>query len=148
MNIFISMFTAVISTAGFGLFFRIKPNRIPFAALGGLIAWSIKNAAAYAGLQIFFAAFMATAALVVYSEIMARVLKTPANIILIPSIVPLLPGQQLYYTMQSVIEGDLRSAYTFGVPVLQNILGIGVGILIAMFFCYKIIEIKYKPPRR
>ena len=141
MNIFISMLTAVISTAGFGLFFRIKPNRIPFAALGGLIAWSIKNAAAYAGLQIFFAAFMATAALVVYSEIMARVLKTPANIILIP-------GQQLYYTMQSVIEGDLRSAYTFGVPVLQNILGIGVGILIAMFFCYKIIEIKYKPPRR
>ena len=100
------------------------------------------------GASNIFCGVMATAALVVYSEIMARVLKTPANIILIPSIVPLLPGQQLYYTMQSVIEGDLRSAYTFGVPVLQNILGIGVGILIAMFFCYKIIEIKYKPPRR
>lgn len=148
MNIFIDMLTAVISTAGFGIFFRIKPKRIPFAALGGFIAWIIKTVAVYSELRIFFTAFIATSALVIYSEIMARVLKAPANVILIPSIVPLLPGQQLYYMMQSIIEGNLKNAYDYGVPVLQNILGIGVGILLSMFFCYRIIEkIKHKPPR-
>lgn len=142
-NVFIRALTAVMSAAGFGIYFRIKPKRLPFAALGGLLAWGIYTAAEVSGIQIFFSSFIATAALVAYSEIMARILKAPANITLIPSIVPLLPGRLLYYTMQSVTEGRLADAYSFGVPVLQNLLGISVGILLAMFFCYKIIEIKY-----
>ena len=140
MSGWIGMITAVLSSVGFGIYFRVKPGKLPFAAIGGLLAWGISTAASAAGFRVLFGTFFATAAIVIYSEIMARVLKAPANTVLIPSVISLLPGQWLYYMMKALMSGDLNNAYACGILVVQNVLGIGMGILLAMFFYYQIIR--------
>ena len=140
MSKFISLITAVISSFGFGIYFKVNLKKLPFIALGGFLGWFVYNVSIYAGAKIFFSAMLATASLVVYSEILARVLKAPANTVLIPSIVPLLPGRWLYEMMSCIISGNLQTAFTCGATVLQTILGISVGILLAMFVFYRLIR--------
>ncbi len=140
MNIFLSLITAVISSFGFGIYFKVNPKRLPYIASGGLLGWLVYNLSIYGGFKIFFSSMLATAALVMYSEILARILKAPANTVLIPSIVPLLPGRWLYKMISCLIANDLQIAFECGATVAQTILGIGVGILLAMFVFYKCIR--------
>lgn len=49
-----------------------------------------------------------------WSEGMARVRKAPANIFMIPGIIPLLPGGALYYTMSALIGGDMDTVMLKG----------------------------------
>ena len=42
----------------------------------------------------------------IYSEIWARVLKTPATTILMPTVIPLIPGGSLYYAMDAALRHD------------------------------------------
>ena len=40
------------------------------------------------------------------SEVTARLIKTPVILLLVPMLIPEIPGGDLYYTMYSLIEGD------------------------------------------
>ena len=43
--------------------------------------------------------FVVAILITIYSEIWARVLKTPATTILMPTVIPLIPGGSLYYAI-------------------------------------------------
>ncbi len=47
-----------------------------------------------------------------WSELMARKLKAPTNIFMIPGIIPLLPGGTLYYTMEAMLQKKQENIYT------------------------------------
>ena len=66
----------------------------------------------------------------VYAEIMARLLKTPTTTFLITSLIPLIPGGSLYYTMTSVFEGDLLHFLDKGVYTLQLAVALALGIVL------------------
>lgn len=57
--------------------------------------------------------------------------KAPANIFMIPGIIPLLPGGALYYTMSALIGGDMDTVMLKGKETGLMALGIVVGILVA-----------------
>ena len=59
--------------------------------------------------NVFLSALVASMGVCLWSEGMARVRKAPANIFMIPGIIPLLPGGALYYTMSALIGGDMDS---------------------------------------
>ena len=130
----IQLLTSLIGSRGFGILFNIRGKRLAAAALGGLFSW---------GLFLFLSRFIASdtinyfivaAVISLYSEIMARVLKTPATPIATTSLIPLIPGGSLYYTMASALQSDLGGFLEKAVSTLRlaGVLALGVIIVTAM----------------
>lgn len=122
----------LIGTAAFALIFRIRLRMLPFAALGGFLAWLVwRMTSDFLFFNAFtsnlFAALCATA----YSEILARILKTPSTVFLTPSILPLVPGATIYSTLVALVDGDHVGFTHYGAMTLQVGVGIAAGIIIA-----------------
>ncbi len=123
--------TAFLGSLGFSILFNIRGRKIWYAASGGMLSWATYL---LGGLwlgsemtQYFIAAIIVT----IYSEICARIEKTPATIFLTATIIPLVPGQALYYTMSYAVNGLLgefaaNASYTVGIAV-----AIAAGIMAA-----------------
>ncbi len=81
-----------------------------------------------------------------YAELLARLVKAPATVFLIPSIIPLVPGGRLYYTMRAIVDGNEIKAKIFAKQTLVIALGIAVGIVIVSLVFYHISHkhIRYK----
>ena len=78
----------------------------------------------------FLSSLVASAAICLWSETLARVRKAPANVFLIPGIVPLLPGGALFYAMSGVVNGDMERFMAKGSETLFVAVGIVGGIVI------------------
>ena len=120
----------VLGTVGFSITFRIRWSRLPFAAVGGLIAAAVYVVTSQYGADYFVSNLVAAIAVTFYSEIMARLIKTPVTVLLIPGIVPLVPGGMLYYTMRYLVTGDTERFRDAGLGTALTGLGIAVGLMV------------------
>ena len=87
--------------------------------------------------NLFFSNAVAAIAVCFFSEVMARVLKAPANIFLIPAVIPLLPGNRFYMAVASLISGDMQQFFEFAKATLSILLGIEIGFMIAFILFTK-----------
>ncbi|MCR6544247.1 threonine/serine exporter family protein [Dehalobacterium formicoaceticum] len=127
----IQIFTAFLAALGFAMLYNVRGIKLLYAAIGGLLSWSVNLLAGYwlhhEAFQFFIAAFSVT----IYAEICARINKTPTTTFLPASIIPLVPGGALYYSMQYAVNSMLdeflsRSLYTASLAI-----AIAAGILLA-----------------
>ena len=119
-----------LGTLGFGLLFNIRGIRLVVSALGGLLCCA---------LYVLFGAFTENEVVVyffvsviisVYSEIMARVVKTPATAFITTSLIPLIPGGSLYYTMAYAFESDFPRFAEKGLYTLELAAALAIGIIL------------------
>lgn len=102
----IQIVTSFFGSLGFGILFNLRGKKLFFAAFGGFLAWS---AFLILGLWIeseVFRYFAVSSLISVYSEILARRCKTPTTTFSILSLIPLIPGGALYYTMTYALQGS------------------------------------------
>ena len=85
--------------------------------------------------HIFASGLVASAFAAVYAEIFARKKMAPTLLFVIPSVVPLIPGSSLYYTMSAAVSGNTREISEYGSLTLQYALSIAAGISIVWTFC-------------
>ena len=89
-----------------------------------------------------------------YAEVLARVVKAPATVFLIPSIIPLVPGGRLYYTMRAIVDGDADNAKSYAMETIVIALGIAVGIVVISLVFYHIshkniqYKVRFEPQRK
>ena len=121
---------AALGSLGFALLFRLRPEHLPLAAIGGALNWSVYLLVLNMTDDIFVASMVASIFCALYAEIISKVQKTPATVLLIPSVVPLIPGGSLYYTMIGVVEKDFDSALFYAKLTTQYGLAIALGIAI------------------
>jgi uncharacterized membrane protein YjjB (DUF3815 family) len=88
--------------------------------------------------------FLGTAAVAVYSELMARIRKTPATTFSIPGIFPLVPGVDAYRTIQLIAEQDYPVATAYAVSTVTKACLIAFGIMTVSAIFRKIRTKKYK----
>ena len=119
-----------LGTLGFVLMCNIRVKKLPFAVLGSLFVVIIWFFVSMFTTDVFLPNLIATMFGTLYSEIMARVTKAPTTIYLIPSIITLVPGSRLYYTMSDLVRYDFAAMSTDGRDTLLVALGIAVGIVI------------------
>lgn len=124
----IQLITATLGSLGFALIFGLQRKHLPFAALGGMISWSI-----YLGVHsmtegVFLANLCAAVFAVTYAELLAHLRRCPATLFVVPAIIPLVPGSSLYYAMDSAVHGDLTAAGVYGHRTLVAALAIAAGI--------------------
>lgn len=62
------------------------------------------------------------------SELGARLMRTPTTVILLPAIIPLVPGSLLYKTVRALITGKAELFRIYGTEALNATAGIAIAI--------------------
>ena len=128
---FIRIISAFVGTLAFAELFNIRGKRLVYAALGGLLSWSL-----FEIIDIFinnevFIYFVVALLSSFYAEILARILKTPTTAFIITSLIPLIPGSSLYYTMAYAFHSDVDRFMQKGIYTLELASSLALGIIIA-----------------
>lgn len=125
----VMLIAGIFGTVGFSILFGVRAKHLPFAALGGIIACAVYILTASLGVFISstISAFVAT----LYGEIMARMRRAPVVTFLTPSIIVLVPGGALYYTVSNILSKNYVAASEYGLDTLDACLGIAAGIIVA-----------------
>lgn len=127
----IGLLWAFMATIGFGLLFKAPIRDLPFAALGGALAWGsylffkLLNAS---DSQSYFAASIIVG---LYTEMASVALKRPATLFIISAIIPLVPGAGMYRTMFEAVMGDAEASAKTGFMTLSLAGAIAGGLAVA-----------------
>ena len=129
MNPFVQILMGGLGTLGFNLLFHIRGRKLLLATLGGVISWSVFLALEFIlpGEPIRY--LISAATITVYGEVLARIEKTPTTTFLVPSVVPLIPGSSLYYTMNYALNRQWEEFAQKGFYTLELALALAVGII-------------------
>lgn len=129
MNILIQILTAYLGTLGFNILFNIRGKKLLLATLGGTLSWAmfLVLEPLLPGEVLRYA--LAAATITVYCEVLARLEKTPTTTFLVPSIIPLIPGSALYYTMNYALNKQWNEFAHQAFYTLQLALALAVGII-------------------
>lgn len=135
---------AFFSTLGFGILFNIKGKKLFYAGLGGGLSWFISLYCESLGLDTTSSFFIASIIFSIYSEIMARLLKTPVTTLIICSLIPLVPGGGMYYTMYEAINGNIMESIELGLNTIANAGSLALGIIFVSTFTRLLMSAKRK----
>lgn len=143
MTYLIQLGTVFIGTMAFSIIFNINKNKIWEAAIGGVLGWGV-----YLLLGCWLQSdpvkfLIASLILTFYSEICAKIKKTPTTIFLVSAAIPLLPGGFLYKTLRYGVEGDWTSFRRQGMLTFLVALAIAVGMLFGRFVMRFQTNVKY-----
>lgn len=132
----VQMITAIPASFGFALFFNVRKQLLGLATLGGVLTQGMYLLAAGTGSfsDVFMPTLIAAGFAAIYSEALSQKLHVPTSIFFIVSVIPLIPGRGLYYTMQSLVQQNWELAGYFALVTLYFALGIAIAIVIVWAF--------------
>lgn len=133
----VMLLASMIGTLGFGMLFKLKINKLLYGCIGGTLSISVYFLTKELGFSTFFQFLFAAIVATLYAEILARIVKAPSTVFLIPSVIPLTPGSLLYYTMQAVVDGDEALSKQLGEETALVSLGIALGIVVISAIFYQ-----------
>lgn len=128
---FIQIITAAIGSLAFGVLFNLHGKKLVSVFLGGAFGWFLVVVLGYLGADEPTAYFIVALFLSLYAETMARVLKAPTTVFIIPSLIPLVPGSSLYYTMAYGLDGKREAFLDKALSTLSLAAALAIGIIIA-----------------
>ena len=129
-DMLIPCIVGTIACAAFGVQFNIRPKHLAAASVGSFLTRLIWMMLSSGGISYAKSCVAAAAAAAVYSEIMARKMRVPANMYLITAIIPLVPGSTLYYAMSAFALDNIDTAEELGVKTIITAGSVAVGIFI------------------
>ena len=123
-----------VGSIGFGILFNVRGKKLLMASLGGLFSWSL-----FLALSVFIKNeplnyFIVALLMSVYAELMARKLKSPTTCFITISLIPLIPGGSLYYTMAYAFQSDIEKFAGKGIYTLSLAAALALGIIVATTF--------------
>lgn len=129
MNYITPCLYAFGASLAFAIVFNIPRNKLLLSAVGGLLGQLV-----YVVFQLVISNdvilyLLATIAISLYAEVLARLTKSPTTIYLAVALIPLVPGGGIYYTMLYFINGEMDLGITTGVHTLLISGALAVGII-------------------
>lgn len=141
----IQIISGALGAIGYSVLFNIRRDKLVFAGIGGALTWLVYLLIFSVNKNLFVCNMVAAAFATFYSEILARVKKAPTTCFLIPSIMPLIPGGGLYYTMSAVIEKDAELFEHYFVNTVSTALGISIGIMFMSLIGVRLVKVGIAP---
>ena len=126
-DVIIQLLGALASSYGFALLFRVRRSLVLPASVGGVLCWGTYLLCCTFMEGIFYPTLVATVVSTVYAEVLARVLRAPAPIFFVPTIITLVPGSSLFYAMSAAVEGDMALARSHGWTLVLYVLALAAG---------------------
>ena len=146
--IIIETLVSVIATFGFCIAFNIRGKKIFFAALGGGLSWFCYSLPKLFGLSEISSLFISAVVFSTYSEILARIFKTPVTTFVICALIPLVPGSGMYYTMREAISGNITKSLELGLNTFASAGTLALGVLFVSTLTRLIFSAKRKKERK
>lgn len=138
----------VLSAAGgvacFAIWYNVRGKKLVFTTIGGGFSWII-----FLLLNTFISSeaicyLIVSGLITIYSEILARALKTPTTTFIIPSLIPLIPGSSLYYTIASALTGEMDVFSDRLFHTLKLAAALALGIILVSAFMRMLLKITAK----
>lgn len=140
----IVVISGFFGACGFALLFRVRKERIIWATVGGgLVCIVYVVCVRYFNHEFFQNLFPALVG-AIYSEVMARLTKSPATTFLASAIIPLVPGAKLYYTMYNFIVSDMTAFHVALTETARISAGLAVGVILVSVFVHIINHRRFK----
>jgi len=133
MSFFLPCLYAFTACLAFSVVFNMHGKVLLSASIGGALGWFVYLLCSpLQSDMIQF--FLATVAISIYSEIMARVHKVPVTGHLLVALLPLVPGGGIYYAMEYCIIGNTSLFLETGLHTLGIAGALAMGILLVSSF--------------
>lgn len=139
---------AAIGVLGIGVLFNVRGKNLILSAIGGGIGWLVYKIFMSLGMSSIPALFIASICISSYSEICARKFKTPVTVFLIGSLIPLVPGGAMYYTMYEAVQGNSQRTWDMVLTTLGSAAIIAFGVVVVSTFIRIIKFFKLKRPSK
>jgi len=133
---------SIIASLGFGIIFNIKGKNLIFAALGGGLSWFCYLFFSKQGMSEPLSFFCSSILFSIYSEICARILKTPVTTTIICALIPLVPGAGMYYTMYETITGNVDKAIQLGLNTCASAGSLALGVIFVSTITKQVTHLK------
>lgn len=131
-EIAVQIISSFLGSLGFSLLFNLKGKRLLWASLGGVFAWAVYLVVDALSHNLFLCGVISAMVATAYSEIFARILKTPKTAFIFPAIVPMVPGGSLYYTMSNLILGNTDAALEYAKKTMWMAIALAFGIVVVI----------------
>ncbi len=125
------LIATILGTVGYSIVFNIKYRFLIVGTLGGVISYFGYYLAMFmSNNNVFLGMLLGTIIASIYSEVLARVLKAPNTVFLLPAIITLVPGALFYYTMYYLINWNDSLFKQKAIDMILANLAMAVGIII------------------
>lgn len=121
---------AFSSTVGFSILFHVPKKNILAAGLVGALGWITYTYFITSGSGSVLACFAGSCVVAVISDLFSRIFKDAATIFIIPGILPLVPGANMYYTMLAILDGNVQKTASVGTETMLMAGAIAVALLV------------------
>lgn len=125
----IQMVMGCIGAIGFAVLFNVRRNKLWLIAVSSALSWLGYAVCMLLHTGVFWAFFCGTAVAALLSEILARIVKTPVLMLLVPILIPLIPGGDLYHMMSSLVRGREADMLKYARLLLLEAGAIALGII-------------------
>lgn len=138
-------FWSAMPAIGFAMVFNVPPRLLPYCALGGAFAHSLRTLLMLQGLSIEWATLIASISIGFICVIWARKLLVPRPVFSVASIIPMIPGTFAFKTMIAIVELNHRGysealfkvAMENGLKALFILWALSVGLAIPALVLYR-----------
>lgn len=130
-NLLLQCLACAIGSLGFCVLFNLRGPGVLLCILGGVVSWLVYSGCAL-GLHMSepTAYLAASVSVSLYAECMARLRKCPAMPYLVISLIPLIPGASIFYTMDYAVRGQIDSFMNMGLRTGALAGALAVGVLL------------------
>ena len=130
MDEIVQILVSLTGTLGFGILFNVRGKKLVVSAVGGMLAWLL-YVVLYKLLENDVLCYLIVSlSVAICSEVAARALKTPAITFEILSLIPLIPGSALYYSIAYALQSNLQGFIEKAVHTLSLAAALSVGIIL------------------
>lgn len=141
MQYVIQTLMGALGSVGFAILFNIRGKRLLLFFLGGALDWTVYLLCTHHGCSMFQGLLFATMTATLSSEILARLIQTPVLISLVPMLIPLVPGSDLYYCMDALVQGEQDVFLARGSMAISAAGAIALGIICTTAFSHIIFTV-------
>ena len=127
----IQLITGVIGAIGFAVLYGIRDRRLAAIAAGAALGWGVYLAVIRLGGSVYTGLLGGSTAVALFSEAAARRIRVPVILLLVPMLIPMIPGGDLYRTMSAFVRHDLQGFAALGYRVLFEAGAIALGMIAA-----------------
>lgn len=124
-----SIAASFFGSLGFAILYNTRGRRILISSIGGAVFWGLYLIFFHYVQNDYLGFFTSAILITIYAEIWARILKTPATTVLMPTVIPFIPGGALYYAVSAALKMDMpvfaekaRSALGLAVALAAGIM--------------------------
>lgn len=121
-----------------GILYRVPKSSLVYGAVVGVIGWFVFFIIINREGSIYIGCFLGSLMVALMSEMLARYLRKPATIFLIPGFIPLVPGREAYFSMLAIISGNYADGLAMAIQTALMGGAIAMGIFVISTFMHTI----------